>query len=381
MKRITLVIITILISFLNINAQKKVVSTAERALNKGNIKVAWDTLKYALEHGETKNLPGTWFLRGQILQAMARSTDENIKNLVENPTKEAYSSYQKAIELDDKKRINRKIDLVLNDLYIIAVTNGGEAYEKKDFDRALDLFELALVIETNPIFKNIVDTAMIFNCGLAAMNAKKYDKAAEYFKKAIHYKYNAGITYSLLRATLMEKGDTAAAVAVMKEGFENYPNDLNLIVDLVNYYLVANQIKEALEYLNMAKAKEPNNHSFYFAEGTLYEKLNDIENAEKAYFKVIELDPKNFNAYYNLGVLYYNRASKIFDAASNEKDDAKYLKLDQEGKELLKKSIPYFEQAHMIDPRDEVTAKTLRGLYFRFDMKDKYNEINAKMGW
>ncbi len=380
MKKIFLLLIAI-ISCNVLLAQKKVVSAAESALNKGDLKKAWDTLQYALQNDETKDLPTTWFLKGQILQAIARSTDENIKKLVDNPAKDAYESYVKAIALDEKKRIGRKVDLQLNDLYVAAVVNGSQAFEEKKYDRALELFELALKIEENPIFKNIIDTSMMYNCGLAAMNAKNYDKAIEYFGKAAQYGYNGGVTYSLLRQAYFDKGDTTNGVRVMQEAFEKYPNDINVIVDLVNYYIITNQVQDALTYLDKAKEKDPNNPTFYFAEGTLYEKLNDNEKAEAAYRKAIEIDPNNFNAYYNLGVMYYNKAVKVFDAATNEKDDAKYQKLLQEGNEILKQCIPYLEEAHRIDPKEETCAKTLKGLYFRLQMKDKLDALNAEMGW
>jgi tetratricopeptide (TPR) repeat protein len=379
--RKVLLFIAVIATSTSLLAQKKVVKVAEKELNNGNFKTAWDTLQYALQHDETKNDPNTWYLKGLILQNIAKSTDENILKIVDNPAKLAYESYQKAQELDPAKKISKKIDLQLNDLYIAAVTNGSKAFEQKDYTKSLDLFELALKIETAPIFRNIIDTSMMYNCGLAAMNAKNYDKAIEYFQKAVSYGYNAGVSYSLLRSAFMEKGDTLSAVKVMQEGFEKYPNDLNLIVDLVNYYINTNQAQEALKFLNVAKEKEPNNASFYFAEGTLYEKINDFDNAEKSYRKATEIDPNNFNAWYNLGVLYYNKAVKIFDAAANEKDDAKYQQMLVDGNEVLKNCIPFLEQAHKIDPKEETCAKTLRGLYFRLQMKDKLDAINAEMGW
>ncbi|MGC8823284.1 MAG: tetratricopeptide repeat protein [Bacteroidales bacterium] len=379
MKKIFLFFLCIMTTGMLI-AQKKVVRIAEKELNKGNIKTAWDTLQSALQHEETKADANTWYLKGLILQNMAKSPDSIVRNLVDTPVKQAYEAYEKALQLDEGK-VRNKINLQLNDLYIIAVTRGSEAFEKKDFAKALEMFELALKIESAPIFKNVIDTSMMYNCGLAALNAKNYDKAIEYFQKAAQYGYNGGVTYSLLRTAYSEKGDSAAAIRTLQEGFEKYPNDLNMIVDLVNYYIVAQKVEDALKYLSIAKEKEPNNSSFYFAEGTLYEKLNDFEKAEAAYKKATEIDPNSFNAWYNLGVLYYNKAVKIFDAATNEKDDAKYQQLLEQGNEVLKQCIPFLEQAHKIDPKEEVCAKTLRGLYFRLQMKDKLDAINAEMGW
>jgi len=378
MKKIFLIFLCVMTTGM-LMAQKKVVRIAEKELNKGNLKDAWDTLQAALQNEETKNNADTWFLRGLILQNIAKSTDSTIRNMVDNPVNQAYESYEKAIQIDAKVR--NRVNLQLNDLYIAAVTHGSEAFEKKDFNKALEMFELSLKIESAPIFKNIIDTSMMYNCGLAPLNAKNYDKAIEYFQKAAQYGYNGGVTYSLLRSAYIEKGDSVNALKTLQEGFEKYPNDLNMIVDLVNYYITAQKVEDALKYLNIAKEKEPNNPSFYFAEGTLYEKLNDFEKAEAAYRKATEIDPNSFNAWYNLGVLYYNKAVKIFDAATNEKDDVKYNQLLEQGNEVLKQCIPFLEQAHKIDPKEETCAKTLRGLYFRLQMKDKLDAINAEMGW
>lgn len=367
-------------------AQKKIVNVAESMTEKGELKKALDTIQPALSHDETKNLPNTWFVNGVILQKIAVSTNENYKNLVEDPATDAYNSYQKAIELDVKQKIGKKIDLQLNELYIAAATRAGDAFGAGKYDKALSLFELSLKIETNPIFKNVIDTSMIYNCGLAANNAKNYDKAIEYFGKAASYSYNGGVTYSLLKAVYLAKGDTVKAVEYMQKGFELYPNDLSLIVDLVNYYLTAGQAQAALSYLDMAKKKDPNNESFYFAEGTLYEKMGEFDKAAEAYTKSGEINPKYFNAFYNLGVLYYNKAVKIFDQAASEKDDNKFNELQKLGDDELLKSIPFLEKAHQIDPKEETAAKTLKGLYFRLspklpELKPKLDALNQEMGW
>ena len=383
MKKLSILWLAFSISICAI-AQKKAVNSAENALDKGELDKALELIQPAFSNDETKDLPNTWFVKGVILQKIAISQDEKYKNLVEDPATEAYNSYIKAIELDTKQKINKKIDLQLitkNELYIAAANRASEYFNAGKYDRALALFELALKIKTFPIYKNEVDTIMIYNCGLAANNAKNYDKAIEYFNKSVSYKYNGGTTYSLLKMAYVAKGDSASAIAAMQKGFELYPNDLPLIVDLVNYYLNAGKSTEALSYLDMAKKKDPTNASFLFAEGTLYEKMGDYDKAVVAYTKSGELDPKYFNAFYNLGVLYYNKAVKIFDQAANEKDDTKYNDLLKKGDEELKLSIPHLEMAHTIDPKDEVCAKTLKGLYFRMQMKDKLDALTKEMGW
>ena len=380
MKKVFLIALAITTCFY-VNAQKKMVKAAEGSLDKGEFDKAYESIQNALNNDETKNDPNTWYVKGLIFQAISKDTSSKYASISENPTQEAYDSYQKAIELDPKHKINKRIDLQLNELYALAANKAVASFQHDKFDKALNLFELALKVETAPIFKNVVDTAMIFNCGLAANKSKNYDKAIEYFTKSIEYKYSGAATYSLLKDVYMAKQDTVKALNTMQKALEAYPGDLVVIVDLVNFYLITNQVKEALSYLAIAKEKEPSNSSFLFAEGTLYEKIGDVDKAAAAYLKATELDPKNFNGYYNLGVLYYNKAVKIFDKAALEKDDAKYNELQKQGDEELKKSIPYLEKAHAIDPKESTAAETLKSLYFRLQMTDKSNALKQEMGW
>ena len=90
-----------------------------------------------------------------------------------------------------------------------------------------------------------------------------------------------------------------------------------MLVELINYYLTAGESEEALQYLNMAKEGDPGNKSYHFAEGTLYDKMGNEEKAVAAYEEAIEIDPTYFDAYYNLGVMYYNKAVEYFTEANN----------------------------------------------------------------
>lgn len=366
---------------LGLSAQKKAVNAAENAIDKGELDKAWELITAATENEETKAQPNTWFVKAKVLQAIAKSKDAKYASISENPAIDAYNTYQKALELDDKKKISKKVDMQLLELAGISTNNAIEAFTASDFKKAFSLFELTLNIEKNPIFKNVIDTAMMFNAGLAASNGKMYDEAINYLSKAAEYKYGGGNTYSMIKNAYLAKGDSVGALNALKKGFETFPGDLVLIVDLVNFYLSTNQAEEALNYLNIAKQKEPGNASFLFAEATLYEKMNRTQDAVNSYIKATEIDSNYFNAYYNLGVLYYNEAVKIFDKAATEKDDAKYVELMKLGDEELKKSIPYLEKAHQIDPKEETAAKTLQGLYFRMQMTDKLEALKKEMGW
>ena len=126
---------------------------------------------------------------------------------------------------------------------------------------------------------NAVDTVIIFNTGLAAYNAEKYDKAIEYYKEAAKYGYNGAKTYNLLANTYQLKGDTMGALNVFKEGFEKYPQDNGVLTTMIQIYLDQDKTEDAMRYLELAIEQDPGNATYYFAQGTLYEKMGQTEKA------------------------------------------------------------------------------------------------------
>jgi tetratricopeptide (TPR) repeat protein len=361
------------------DAQKNMISAAQNELDKGELDKAWQSIQSALNNDKTKVLPKTWLVKGKILQAVGKSNDTKYTSISGNPIMEAYDSYRKALELDKNNEVNKEINLQLTDLSAVSANRANIEFNTKNYNNALELFELILIIESNPIFNNKIDTAVIFNCGLAALNAKKYDKAIDYFNKAAIYKYRRGNTYSLIKNAYLAKGDSMQALETMKKAFETYPNEITVIVDFINFYILSNKAEQAMNYLKVAIQREPKNVSFLFAEGTLLEKTNQPEKAFEAYSKATQIDSDYFNAYYNLGAMFYNKAVKLINAANNEKDAVKKQGLQKSGEEELKKSLPYMEKAHEIEPTEKFTAESLKILYSRLQMNEKLNELNQEM--
>lgn len=389
MKRTTILLI-LLFAVTCVFAQKGKVTSAKSYKDAGNLEKAVATINEAIDATNPKtessiNWPGTWEARGEIYQALYKSKDENHKKLSDDPLTIAYDSYMKALALDEKKKFGNsvkiKLTLLISDLNSQAVA----AFEKEDYEKALKSFEQVLGIGQTPTLKaddpNSVDTAVIFNAGLAAYNAQKYDKAIEYYRNAAKYKYNGARTFQQISASYMQKKDTVGALAALKEGLVEYPGNGTILVEVINIYLNGNKVDDALKYLDLAISQDPKNASYFFAKGTLYDKLLKQDEATECYLKAIEYKEDYFDAYYNLGALYYNKGVKQIDVAnaipSNKTDqyEVEKTKADVE----FNKAIPYMEKAHTINPNDKFTLESLKTLYYRLKMLDKHAEVVEKL--
>jgi tetratricopeptide (TPR) repeat protein len=152
-----------------------------------------------------------------------------------------------------------------------------------------------------------------------------------------------------------------------------------LLTQETNIYLKAGKKEEALKNLNEAIEADPNNATFYFARGAIYNELGELDKAIEDYKKAIELDEKYFDAYYNLGALYFNQAAEYFNKIQTITDNTKYQEEKKKADEMFQKALPYLEKAHELNPTDKPTMQSLKQLYVRTGNMDKYNEIKEKL--
>jgi tetratricopeptide (TPR) repeat protein len=390
MKKLMILMVLVSIVFSGCG-QKGLVTKSQNLKDTGKLEEALQNINQAVDPTHEKadktiEWPRTWEVRGEVYQAVYQSDSEETKNLAEDPLTEALKSYKKALELDDKGRFENsvkvKLTLLTNDLTNQAV----EAFNEENYPLALQSFEQILDIQEIDIIKRdnpeAIDTVIIFNAGLAAYNAENYDKAIEYYKEAAKYGYNEARTYSLIANAYQLQKDTLGALGALQEGFEKYPEDNTVLTSMIQIYLDLDRTEDAMKYLDMAIQQDPGNSTFYFAQGTLYEKVENEEKAIEAYEKAIENDEEFFNAHYNLGALYYNKGVKQIEVANTipTSNNTAYEAELQKADKWFKEALPYMEKCHELKPDDRMSMESLKNLYYRLKDMENYNKMLEKLG-
>lgn len=297
----------------------------------------------------------------------------------EKPLPEAKRAFEKAIELDTEGKYNEELKEKLNKLKLLFESEAVNSYNKENYEYSYFNFKEILSINKLEVMEGVVDTVIFYNAGRIAHELNKYKEAVEFFKMADNYDYDNPFLYIFMSNSYNAIGDSAAGVEALKTGFKKFPENQNILIELINYYLMKGLADEALEYIAIAKEDDPENISFYFAEGTLYDKLDRFDDARRSYEYCIELDPDYFNAQYNLGVLFYNKAVKLYEEANLINDIQEYEQAKAVADTEVAKALPYIEKAHEINPDDIETLKTLKTLYYRLQMDDKYDEVVSKL--
>jgi tetratricopeptide (TPR) repeat protein len=373
---------------LGLSAQNSNVVSAYNYMQDGDLAKAVEYIEPATQDAKTGAVEKTWRYRGDIYRLIAMGEDAALKSAFPDALDKAVESYLKANELDTKGSYKIENVKALGALQGLSLNTGNDAFTAKNYDAAI-----ANYARSEKIAKafGVADTNAIFNSALAYESKGDAANAITRYREAIAAGYNKAEVYRYI-ASLQRKGDDLnGAIATIGEGRSKFPDDKELILDEMSYLLAADRSAEAEESVKLGLSKDPNNAVLWSILASLYDKkASDAKEeaamvewytkAEEAYKKSIELDPKFFDSYFNIGVLYNNRAAFEYEKCNKIKSDTEYTKCKTVADDIYVKAIPYFEQAHDLKTDDVQTIQQLMKLYAKNGDQEKYAKMKGLLG-
>ncbi len=362
-----------------VQAQNAKRTSAFNYFNNGKLDKAKENIDPCITHEKTMNVAKTWYYRGNIYLQIALSTNPDYKALDSNALEVAYESYKKCAELDNRgeytQDVNHNFRVIASNFFNQGVTS----YNENDYMGAARNF-----MNTYNISKDmgVTDTLALSNVALAYEIAKEYDLAIENYRTLLEIGFTDPMVFNALASIyLTVKNDTVSSELYVVEGRALHPDDYQLLIAETNLNLARGENEKALANLQKALETDPENKTIWFALGTNYETVGNIEEAEKAYNRCIEIDPAYADAYYNLGAMFNNQAAEIIEQANElpleavKEYDAEKAKADA----LLEKALPYLEKSDELNPGNIPTLQTLKQIYSILNNPEKLKEVNEKI--
>ena len=310
---------------------------------------------------------------------------ERTKSIYENPLDEAYKSFIKVGELDKEGKYTEKLNLDLNKLKNQLKKDGINNYYRGNKEQALKSFELVLIINKLPVLKGEIDTIMIQYSGIIARELNHIDKSIEHYKELASVDHEPN-TWLLLKEDYLKLKDTVNAINIMEKAFVKYPDTLNVIANLVDLYIRNNKIAEGLNTIEQALAKNPGKGELYYWKGRLELNSNDsdrIEQALKSYDLAIVKNPNLYYVYYDRGFIFFLQGQDLFTRAGDEKDKKYREEMLAVGTEKYNLALPNLEKALELNNINKEIKKetldTLKRVYYKLQMMDKYEEVSQKI--
>ena len=258
------------------------------------------------------------------------------------------------------------------------VNRGVEEFQTGNFEKAFKYSQNS--VEVNA-FLGKVDSLGLFNSALAAERLKNYDQALELYTALTAIKYGGPNIHLYIANIYDARKDTVKKIEAIRNGLKQYPDNADLIREELNYLLITGQTDEALANFDKAIANDPENPAMFYNRGLINDQVGNKEAAAADYTKALELDPKFFDAAYNLGAMYYNDAVEWNNKASNYglNETAKYKEASTKANEYFELALPALEKAHEIDPEDRNTIASLTKIYAMTSKEAKYLEMKKKL--
>lgn len=260
--------------------------------------------------------------------------------------------------------------------------NGGIWFlNKKKYPDAYKFFDCYIECASQPMFKQRNYGEKDKHLPTAAYYAvysgyKMKDPKAtlhhsyEALKDTVHYNY----MLQYLAETYMLEKDTARYVASLKEGFKRVPTFPYFFPRLVEYYVVRNQLDSAMTVVNEALTIVPDSDVYLTAKSNLLLEQGKLKECIEVSKKVIEVNRKLSDPYYNAGICYFNLA------VEQDKNSHNSRKVKEQVEENYKKALPYLVKYREMEPKEQGKwAFPLYTIYLNLNMGKEFDEIDKVM--
>ena len=370
-----ILIVTILIgATLAAAGQKSRVLSVLQLIETGKYEDAKEAIELAVWNDKTSRWPRTYYAKGLLCQKAFESGFEKNEtkktNLYPDQLFMAYDSYEKALELDSRKKIHSLIEMQYYGLANSFLKLGQRHYQKGEYTKAMKAFEHALLISKSPLVSVETDTSLVYNTAMAAYESKNWEKAISYLSGLQEDGYSPN-TALLLQKAYEESGDSAAAEGVLIEGVERYNYDQEIVLELVDLLVGKSRDEEAITLLNRAVEQAPENHLFPWTRGLLHLQEENYEEAIRDLNLAHGIQPSEALICFNLGIGYYNMGVEINEAARHIRNNTEYQQARQDARNNFQQAVEWLEKAYESDPGHQPTISKLQQLYHRLQMTEK----------
>ena len=296
---------------------------------------------------------------------------------------------KKGVEVPTDPKMRGKIAKMMLEYYKNQelVKYGVHLNESRDYAGAFKAFKMHVEMPDLPMMQDPKiqkemprDTTYIqykYYAAIFAVQSEMHEDAIALLEQLKDGEYEAISTNQFLYQEYVNVKDTVKFLETLQNAVVRFPQEPWFLQNLINYYIFTGQEQTAIDYLAQAIEREPNVAQYHLIKGNLDENQGNYEAALADFDAALAIDPKMADAMAGKGRVYYNQAVKLNEAAANIMDNKEYKKALDEMNEVFRQSLPFFEKAHEMAPEERSYIQTLKGLYYRFGMEDKENEMKA----
>lgn len=346
---------------------------------KKSILSAKEFIDLAAEHPDTKESSKTLYYKGEVylgIMSLAMVTEDTDLKAMATPAfmEQGVQAFKQSFA-GDKKYKSDVADAVFR-ARVMLDKSANTAYTAGDFKTAASLYNWQAKF-SDAI--NELDSNAVFYSAVCYEKAEDYASAATGYLTLAKAGYKGPVSYNLASGAYRKSGDIAKAKSIIAEGRKIYPNDRDLLLELVNINIDANDPAGAEAALAEAIAADPNNKQLFYTIGTIYIEMKENKKAEESLLKALAIDPDYLDAQYQLGAHLVSWAGDLKTEANGLKlGDYKYDVLMSESNDTYKRAVAPLEKYIAKQPDDKAVLNILFQLHRSLGNNDKATEFKAR---
>lgn len=355
MKRLIMIVALAALTF-STSAQALNVESAVQELRKNSLKKAKGYIDAAAMNEKTKDDAKTWYYRALIYAEIGRDAQQakpKYKGLADNWADQAYESALECKRLDTKNdgEYNKGLVSVFSTVGYDFYNRARKLFNEKNYTEAMTVASRAAEMYNNGGEGDNANEAM-FVAGLSATACHDTANIKKFFNNLMRKKTDKEQVYNYLFSVYKAEGNVDQAMKVAANFKKNCKGNYKANLLMAEGYLLGKNIEKGKEEINEALELTKDSANIYptllAQSAALLELTEDYEGAEAKYRESLTLKPAQFEANFNMGIMFYNRAMDKLTAANDVPlDDETGLadKLMEEKKALINQAITYMQKA------------------------------------
>ena len=316
------------------------------------VDIAYDKfMQKGMDQEKPKIISKFWYNRGRIYYALGEFDI-------------AVESFINDLELNAKGGQQKKSLPFLLDCAVQYNNLAIAAYDSKEYNLSAQYFENTFNIRSNPNI-NVIDTAALFNASVVYSINKDFSNSLRISEKLISLN-SQDESYQVEHIKNLEKiGTKEDLISAINFARSEIPSSVDIIFKEVNFYIEAEDYESLKISLDNAIKADPSNHILYFALGSTFENLDQIDMAKEYYIKALDISPDYFDANNNLAAIYVTESNPISKQISETdySQKSKRSELIKKRTNLLKKALVHLNKCFELDPDSMVVLISLRDVY------------------
>lgn len=291
---------------------------------------------------------------------------------------------EKEIEKGRFRFRNRNRELLLSHYPNLRIA-GRYYYRKHDYTTALPYLEMYVKAASSPLLAGTdwarLDPWMPYIGYLSLKSCyrvKRYDDVLRYAELALQDSLHRGSTLYYMALTSRIKGNDGDYERFLRAGLTLAPGSPFFFTNLTDFYLKEGKTDVALALTDSMLRTKPDSPLYLYGKSLALMSAEHYAESIEAAKQALEFDEDLAEAYYVVGVCYYNLAVRM--VRPDHVDMELYRKTHAQIRDYYAKARPYLETFRRLAPDDSARwAPLLYRIYFSLNMGEQFEEIEQLM--